>query len=85
MTLAPSGNSKYYLPGGNVVRKAVNRWIRTSGVYDAVLDFDKLMADPADPDRFLPAYDSGDHLHPSDAGYQAMAAEAFQILKRMGK
>ncbi len=55
------------------VRQAVNAWIRDSGEFDAVLDFDAVTRDPSRPARFLPAYDSGDHLHPGDAGYQAMA------------
>jgi lysophospholipase L1-like esterase len=54
-------------------RGAVNDWIRTSHAFDAVVDFDRATRDPADPLRMLPAYDSGDHLHPNDAGYQAMA------------
>ncbi|UDF04970.1 SGNH/GDSL hydrolase family protein [Asticcacaulis sp. AND118] len=53
-------------------RQAVNRWIRTSGAFDAVIDFDRLMADPADPTRLRPDYDSGDHIHPSMAGYKVM-------------
>ncbi|BCJ43924.1 SGNH hydrolase [Actinoplanes ianthinogenes] len=55
-------------------RSVLNRWIRTSGEYDAVIDFDAAMRDPADPLRLNPAYDSGDHLHPNDAGMAAMAA-----------
>jgi lysophospholipase L1-like esterase len=55
------------------VRQAVNQWIRTSHAYDTVVDFDQLVRDPADPQRMLPAYDCGDHLHPGDAGYQVMA------------
>lgn len=55
-------------------RQAVNRWIRTSGVHDPVVDFDRALRDPADPQRLLPRYDSGDHLHPNDAGAEAMAA-----------
>lgn len=54
------------------VRQAVNAWIRDSGAFDAVIDFDAITRDPARPTRFLPAYDSGDHLHPGDAGYRAM-------------
>jgi len=54
-------------------REAVNTWIRTSGAFDGVIDFDAVMRDPANPLRLNPAYDSGDHLHPNDAGYQAMA------------
>ncbi len=63
----------YDTPHGATVRAAVNQWIRTSGAFDAVVDFDHALADPADPNRMRPAYDSGDHLHPSDAGYHAMA------------
>ncbi|HEY5803930.1 MAG TPA: SGNH/GDSL hydrolase family protein [Lysobacter sp.] len=63
----------YYGAGKERVRQAVNAWIRSSGEFDAVLDFDKVTRDPSHPVRFLPAYDSGDHLHPGDAGYQAMA------------
>jgi lysophospholipase L1-like esterase len=51
---------------------ALNKWIRTSGGYDGVIDFERATRDPADTTRFLPAYDSGDHLHPKDAGYKAM-------------
>lgn len=58
---------------GEAQRQAVNRWIRTSGAFDGVFDFDAALRDPADPTRLLPAYDSGDHLHPSDSGYRAMA------------
>ncbi len=60
-------------PQNEARRQAVNRWIRTSGVYDGVIDFDAAVRDPAKPTRMLPAYDSGDSLHPSDAGYLAMA------------
>ncbi len=63
----------YYTPAGEVKRQAVNAWIRSSGAFDAVIDFDRAVRDPAHPTRILPAYDSGDHLHPNDAGYRAMA------------
>jgi lysophospholipase L1-like esterase len=63
----------YFTAAGEAKRQAVNDWIRTSGAYDAVIDFDKATRDPAHPSRLLPAYDSGDHLHPNDAGYEAMA------------
>lgn len=63
----------YYTAAGEAKRQAVNAWIRHSGEFDAVIDFDKALRDPAHPTRLLPAYDSGDRLHPNDAGYQAMA------------
>ena len=56
------------------IRQAANAWIRTGGAFDGVVDFDKAMSDPADPDNLNPGYDSGDHLHPNAAGMQAMAA-----------
>jgi lysophospholipase L1-like esterase len=55
-------------------RDEVNQWIRTPGHFDAVIDFDKAVRDPKHPERLLSAYDSGDPLHPSPAGYCAMAA-----------
>lgn len=61
-------------PAGERKRQEVNRWIRESGAFDAMVDFDRLLRDPKRPDRLLPAYDSGDHLHPNDAAYRAMAA-----------
>ena len=63
----------FWTPAMEEKRQAVNRWIRTSNAYDAVIDFDKVLRDPAHPSRLLPAYDSGDHVHPNDAGYRAMA------------
>ena len=75
-TLTPLGGSTYYKPGprSEADRQAVNRWIRTPGHFDAVIDFDKAVRDPQRPDQLLPAFDSGDHLHPSPAGYRAIAA-----------
>ena len=55
------------------MRKRFNEWIRTAGVFDAVIDFDGLLRDPVDPQKLRPAFDSGDHLHPGDEGYRAMA------------
>jgi lysophospholipase L1-like esterase len=74
-TVTPFVGSGYYHPGslGEGDREAVNAWIRAPGHFDAVIDFDKTLRDPADPHHLLPAYDSGDHLHPSPAGYGAMA------------
>jgi lysophospholipase L1-like esterase len=74
-TLTPFVGSDYYHPppGSEADREEINRWIRTPGHFDAVVDFDKAVRDPEHPERLLPAYDSGDHLHPSPAGYRAMA------------
>ena len=63
----------YYSAAGEAKRQAVNQWIRTSKAYDAVIDFDRALRDPADPAVIRADYDSGDNLHPNDAGYQAMA------------
>lgn len=76
-TLTPIGGMRV---SPEVVAKhdALNAWIRASGAYDGVIDFEKITRDPADSTRFLPAYDSGDHLHPSDVGYKAMG-EAIDL------
>ena len=72
-TLTPIGGlNRPVTAGADLKRRAVNEWIRTSGSFDGVIDFEAVTRDPAQPDRFLPAFDSGDHLHPSDAGYKAM-------------
>lgn len=63
-----------HTPEAQARRNEVNAWIRGSGAFDAVVDFERLMRDPARPDHLAPAYDSGDHLHPNEAGYEAMAA-----------
>lgn len=73
-TLTPYMGAGYASPQGEQIREAVNQWIRTSGVFDGVIDFDKVTRDPAKPSMFLPAFDSGDHLHPGDAGYKAMGS-----------
>lgn len=74
-TIMPFMGSGYYHPteSNESDRQLVNAWIRATGHFDAVVDFDKIMADPAHPDHLRPDYDSGDHLHPSPAGYRAMA------------
>jgi lysophospholipase L1-like esterase len=64
----------FYSPENERKRSALNRWIRTSGEYDEVIDFDAAVRDRTDPQRLAAAYDSGDHLHPNDAGMAAMAA-----------
>jgi lysophospholipase L1-like esterase len=73
-TITPYVGSGYYHPGplSEADRQAVNRWIRANGNFDAVIDFDGVVRDPQHPDQLLPAYDCGDHLHPSPAGYKAM-------------
>src|SRR5262249_42894424 len=73
-TLTPFQGARYWTPLGEGDREAVNHWIRTSGEFDGVIDFASAVADPRDPERLNPAYDSGDHLHPNAAGYRAMAA-----------
>ncbi|MGH8921988.1 MAG: SGNH/GDSL hydrolase family protein, partial [Actinomycetes bacterium] len=73
-TLTPFKGWKVYDETLERTREAVNTFIRTSGVYDGVADFDAAIRNPADPLAMLPAYDSGDHLHPGDAGYARMAA-----------
>ncbi|MFT4075338.1 MAG: SGNH/GDSL hydrolase family protein [Asticcacaulis sp.] len=74
-TITPFMGMDYYHPDAlnEADRQAINQWIRTSGAFDAVIDFDAALRDPTRPDHLLPAYDSGDHLHPSQAGYKAMA------------
>jgi len=72
-TLTPFEGAFYWTPAGEQTREAVNHWILTSGAFDGVIDFAGATANPADPLVFNPAFDSGDHLHPNDAGYQAMA------------
>ena len=74
-TVTPYIGSDYYHPdaASEADRQALNTWIRTSGAFDAVVDFDAEIRDPQHPERILPAYDSGDHLHPSAAGYKVMA------------
>ena len=73
-TLTPFKGADYYYPEGEAKRQAVNDWIRTSGEFDGVIDFDKAVRDPGNPEQILPRYDSGDHLHPNSVGYQAMAS-----------
>jgi lysophospholipase L1-like esterase len=68
----------YYTERGEAVRDAVNSWIRTGGAYDAVVDLDRVFADPTDPDRMRPEYNSGDGVHPNDTGMNAIA-EAIDL------
>jgi len=77
-TLTPYGGSGGYSEKGEQVREAVNNWIRTSGTFDAVIDFDQITRDPQNPTHFSADADAGDHLHPKDAGYKAMG-EAIDL------
>jgi lysophospholipase L1-like esterase len=84
-TILPCGGTKVYRSDADADadRQAVNAWIRSSGLFDAVIDFDRVTRDPEHPERLLPAYDSGDQLHPSPAGYKAMG-EAVPIEALVG-
>jgi lysophospholipase L1-like esterase len=77
-TLNPFGGAGYFSPAGETMRETVNAFVKTSGVFDGVIDFDIVTRDPAHLETLLPAYDSGDHLHPNDAGYKAMG-EAIDL------
>jgi lysophospholipase L1-like esterase len=72
-TLTPYKGADYYTDKGEEIREAVNAWILSGGAFDGVIDFDKATRDPANPKVFAAKDDSGDHLHPGDAGYQDMA------------
>ena len=72
-TIAPYEGAIYYSAEGNAVRQAINDWMRTSKELDGVLDFDAAFRDPAKPTQMKEAFQSGDHLHGSDAGYRAVA------------
>ncbi len=72
-TLTPEEGVPTMSVRGEQIRQAVNQWIRTSGVFDAVVDFDRVIRDPSRPVRMRPEFDPGDHIHPNDAGNQAMA------------
>jgi lysophospholipase L1-like esterase len=72
-TLTPYEGATYFRENGEAIRQALNAWIRTGGAYDEVVDFDAATRDPANPKHLRTEFDPGDHLHPNDAGYQAMA------------
>jgi lysophospholipase L1-like esterase len=73
-TLTPMDGLWLHNPETEAMRAAVNQWVRTSGNLDAIADFDAATRDPAHPERLRPELDSGDHIHPNDAGNAAMAA-----------
>jgi lysophospholipase L1-like esterase len=77
-TLTPFEGAAYFTTEGEAKRQALNAFIRSGGGYDGVIDFDRITRDPAAPTKLNPAYDSGDHLHPNDAGYKAMG-EAIDL------
>jgi lysophospholipase L1-like esterase len=77
-TMTPFSGARYYSEKGEAVRESVNEWILKKGSFDAVTDFNAVTRDPEHPLQFRPDFDSGDHLHPDDAGYRAMA-EAIDI------
>jgi lysophospholipase L1-like esterase len=77
-TILPFEGAAYFSDEREMKRKLINEWIRNGKKFDGVVDFDKATRDPQHPDHVLPAYDSGDHLHPADAGYKAMA-EAIDL------
>lgn len=77
-TILPFGGSMYSSPEHEAARAAVNTWIRQSGAFDAVIDLDAAMRDPANPTRLRPDADGGDHLHPNERGYRQMA-DAFDL------
>lgn len=72
-TILPYKDANYWSDQGEATRQAVNAWIRSNTEADGVIDFDAVMRDPAEPLKLAAAYDSGDHLHPNDAGFRAMA------------
>jgi lysophospholipase L1-like esterase len=72
-TLTPYEGAAYFREDGEAIRAALNAWIRTGGVYDAVVDFDAATRDAANPKHIRPEFDPGDHLHPNNAGYESMA------------
>ncbi len=77
-TLSPYEGAAYFSDSGEVIRSAVNDWIRTTGVLDGMVDFDLATRDPEHPKKFRPGFNIRDNLHPNDAGYQAMA-EAIDL------
>jgi lysophospholipase L1-like esterase len=81
-TLTPFEGADYYSSEGESARETVNHWILSSGAFDGIIDFDAAVRDPQSPHKLRAACDSGDHLHPSAAGYKAMAdAIDLSVLK----
>jgi lysophospholipase L1-like esterase len=82
--LAGTPLAGHHSPRKEAMRQALNAWIRESRTFDAVVDFDAVLRDPAHPARLRPELDSGDHLHPGDRGYQLMA-EAVDLRALLGE
>jgi len=80
-TLPPFGDSLYYTDEGETTRQALNTWILANKDVTGVIEFDRLLRDPANAELFDARYDSGDHLHPNDAGYAAMAEKVNHALQ----
>jgi len=72
-TLPPFGKAPYYTREKEIIRQEVNRWILANEGFDGIIDFNGGLADPQHPEQLLPAYDFGDHLHPNDKGFKALA------------
>ena len=68
----PFKGAGYYSPEKDQIRQALNSWIRSSNEFDGVVDFEAIVRDPGDPLKIKTEFDSGDHIHPNDAGYTAM-------------
>jgi len=83
-TMTPYEGADYYTPDGEVIREAVNQWIRTGNAFDGVFDFDAAVRDPSQPTKFREDMQTGDHLHPNASGYKAMAA-AIDLKALRGK
>jgi lysophospholipase L1-like esterase len=83
VTILPYQGARYYRGSAEAVRETVNRWIRTSGAFDGVIDADAAMRSARRPLALNPAYDCGDHVHPSDAGHRAIAAAAYRVLSKL--
>ncbi len=79
-TLLPIEGWRTYADFREELRTAINAWMRTTNEADGCIDFDKAVCDSSHPARFAPGYDSGDHLHPSDAAYRRMAEEAYHVI-----